>query len=57
MTDLMLTPGPRTDGNPKDPYATDEWNAALDKAAQIARGNGAYATAHAILAHKRKVAP
>lgn len=31
-----------------------EWNAALDKAAQIARGNGAYATAHAILAHKRK---
>jgi len=57
VTDLMLTPGPRTDGNPKDPYATDEWNAALDKAAQIARGNGAYATAHAILAHKRKVAP
>lgn len=21
--DLMLTPGPRTDGNPKDPYTTD----------------------------------
>ena len=23
MIDLMLTPGPRTDGNPREPYTTD----------------------------------